>query len=45
MDIVDVSGLSCDEAGYRKLSMELGRVAEQMKYHVLFNPEITMMGD
>jgi glycosyltransferase involved in cell wall biosynthesis len=45
MDIVDVSGLSCDEAGYRKLSMELGRVAEHMKYHVLFNPEITMMGD
>jgi hypothetical protein len=42
---VDVSGLNCDEAGYRKLSMELGRVAENMKYRVLFNPQITMMGD
>jgi glycosyltransferase involved in cell wall biosynthesis len=45
LDIVDVSGLNCDEAGYRKLSMELGRVAENMKYRVLFNPQITMMGD
>jgi glycosyltransferase involved in cell wall biosynthesis len=45
VDIVDVSGLSCDEAGYRKLSLELGRVAENMKYRVLFNTDITMMGE
>jgi hypothetical protein len=45
IDIVDISGLRCDEAGYRKLSMELGRVAESMKYRALFNPYITMMGD
>ena len=38
--IVDVSGLSCDEAGYRKLSMELGRAAARQGYHVLWDPQI-----
>ena len=40
--IVDVSGLSCDEAGYRKLSMELGKAAVERKYHVLWNPQMSM---
>ena len=39
--IADVSGLCCDEAGYRKLSMELGRAARQMGYLVLWDPAIT----
>ena len=38
--IADVSGLSCDEAGYRKLSMELGRAAAKRGYHVLWDPRI-----
>ena len=40
--IADVSGLSCDEAGYRKLSMELGRAAAGRGYHVLWDPQITL---
>ena len=40
--IADVSGLSCDEAGYRKLSMELGRAAHKHGYRVLWNPQITI---
>lgn len=40
--IADVSGLSCDEAGYRKLSMELGRAAAKRGYRVLWNPQITI---
>lgn len=43
--IVDVSGLSCDEAGYRKLSMELGKTAAEMGYHVLWNPHVSMRID
>lgn len=42
MRIADVSGLSCDEAGYRKLSMELGRAAHQHGYRVLWDPQITI---
>ena len=38
--IADVSGLCCDEAGYRKLSRELGRAARQMGYLVLWDPAI-----
>ena len=38
--IADVSGLSCDEAGYRKLSMELGRAAAGRGYHILWDPQI-----
>ena len=40
--IADVSGLSCDEAGYRKLSMELGRAARKHGYRVLWDPQITI---
>ena len=42
--IADVSGLSCDEAGYRKLSMELGRAAARRGYHVLWDPRIEITG-
>lgn len=40
--IADVSGLGCDEAGYRKLSMELGRAAVKMGYLVLWNPALAL---
>lgn len=43
--IADVSGLVCDEAGYRKLSMELGRAASRMGYLVLWDPSITLAMD
>lgn len=43
--IADVSGLTCDEAGYRKLSMELGRAAAERGYHVLWNPGISLKID
>ena len=43
--IVDVSGLSCDESGYRKLSMELGKAAAERGYHVLWNPQMSMRAD
>lgn len=42
MRIADVSGLNCDEAGYRKISLELGRAAANMGYLVLWNPEMTL---
>lgn len=38
--IADVSGLCCDEAGYRKLSMELGRAAARQGYQVLWDPQM-----
>lgn len=40
--LADVSGISCDEEGYRKLSMELGRTAAKMGYLVVWNPLITI---
>lgn len=40
--IADVSGLSCDEAGYRKLSMELGKAAAKRGYRVMWDPQITV---
>lgn len=40
--IADVSGLTCDEAGYRKISMELGRAAAEMGYLVLWDPQMTI---
>lgn len=43
--IADVSGLNCDEAGYRKLSLELGQAAAKFKYRVLWNPALTISGD
>lgn len=42
MRIADISGLSCDEAGYRKLSMELGRAASEHGYLVIWNPDMTI---
>lgn len=41
--IADVSGLSCDEEGYRKLGRELGRAAEKQGYHVLWDPGMEIM--
>ncbi|MCH5258108.1 MAG: glycosyltransferase [Lachnospiraceae bacterium] len=43
--IVDTSGFSCDEAGYRKLSMELGRAAAERGYCVLWDPAISIAAD
>lgn len=39
--IADITGLHCDEAGYRKLSMELGRAADAKGYLVVWDPDIT----
>lgn len=41
IQIADVSGLSCDEAGYRKLSLELSGAAADRGYLVVWNPQIT----
>ena len=38
--IADVSGISCDEEGYRKLSIELGRAAAKSGYSVVWDPQI-----
>lgn len=40
--IADVSGVSCDEAGYRKLSLELSRAAAARGYHILWDPRLTV---
>lgn len=40
--LADVSGISCDEAGYAKLSMELGRAAREKGFLVVWNPQITI---
>ncbi len=40
--IADVTGLSCDEAGYRKLSMALGEAVRKAGYLVVWDPEITV---
>lgn len=40
--IADVSRLHCDEAGYRKLSMELCRGAAAKGYRIVWNPRITI---
>lgn len=40
--LADVSAISCDEAGYRKLSMELGRAAAGMGYLIVWAPQITI---
>lgn len=42
MQITDISGLTCDEAGYRKLSMELGKAAASRGYRVLWDPAISV---
>lgn len=40
--IADVSGLTCDEAGYRKLSMALGAKVRDAGYLVVWDPGITV---
>ena len=40
--IADLSGLTCDEAGYRKLSMELGNAAANKGYRVLWDPNVSV---
>ncbi len=40
--LADVSGISCDEAVYGKLSMELGRAAREMGFLVVWDPRITV---
>ena len=43
--IADVTGLSCDEAGYRRLSIELGRAAAKRGYRILWDPKMTVRCD
>lgn len=38
----DISGLACDEAGYRKLSLELGKAAADRGYRVLWDPAVSV---
>lgn len=45
MRIADTTGITCDEAGYRKLSMELGRAAYEHGYCVLWDPAISISVD
>lgn len=40
--IADVSMISCDEAGYRKLSVEFCRTAAEMGYLIVWNPNISI---
>ena len=40
--LADVSMISCDEAGYRKLSMEFCRAAAGMGYLIVWNPCISI---
>lgn len=40
--IADVAGLSCDEAGYRKLSMALGTAVRSTGYLAVWDPSVTM---
>ena len=38
--IADITGIHCDEAGYRKLSMELGKAAAMQGYLVVWDPAV-----
>lgn len=40
--LADVTGISCDEEGYRKLSMELGRAAREKGFLVVWTPQLTL---
>ena len=40
LKLADISGISCDEEGYKKLSMELCKAVEKSGYLVVWNPEI-----
>lgn len=42
MGLADVSAVSCDEEGYRKLSMELGQAAREKGFLVVWDPRITI---
>ena len=42
LNIADVSGLTCDEAGYWKLSMALGEAVRREGYLVVWDPGITV---
>jgi len=41
-ELADVSAISCDEEGYRKLSMELGRAVREKGFLVVWTPQITL---
>ncbi|MCM1262379.1 MAG: glycosyltransferase [Butyrivibrio sp.] len=41
-NLADVSGILCDEEGYRKLSLKLGEAAARLGYLVVWNPQITI---
>ncbi|MCM1038892.1 MAG: glycosyltransferase [Ruminococcus sp.] len=43
--LADISAINCDEEGYRKLSMTLGRAARAMGYLVVWDPQITIKGE
>ena len=40
--IADVTGLTCDEAGYRKLSIAFGRAVQRAGYLVVWDPSVTV---
>ncbi len=42
LKLADVSNISCDEEGYRKLSLEFGKAVRKMGYLVMWNPKITL---
>ena len=41
-ELADVSGIACDEEGFRKLSMELGRAARERGFLVVWTPQLTL---
>lgn len=43
--IADVTELTCDEAGYRKLSMALGEAVRRAGYLVVWEPGMTIHGE
>lgn len=40
--LADVSAVSCDEEGYKKLSMELGKAVMEQGYLAVWNPELSV---
>lgn len=42
ISVADVTGLTCDEAGYRKLSIALGEAVRREGYLVVWDPNITI---
>ena len=41
-NLADVSVVSCDEEGYRKLSMEIGKVAADKGYLIVWDPKLSI---